>query len=132
MYYLGIDLGGTNIAAGIVDEKLNIVAKASVPTGAQRGIDIVMEDMAALCQKLLADNNLTVADIAYAGIASPGTCNSATGVVEYSNNLVMVNYPIAKVLSERPASKRCILITMPTAQHLPKHSLARQRAHPAL
>ena len=101
MYYLGIDLGGTNIAAGIVDEKLNIVAKASVPTGAQRGIDVVMDDMAALCKKLLADNNLTVADMAYAGIASPGTCNSATGVVEFSNNIVMYNYPIAKVLSEK-------------------------------
>ena len=101
MYYLGIDLGGTNIAAGIVDEKLNIVAKASVPTGAQRGIDVVMDDMAALCKKLLADNNLTIADMAYAGIASPGTCNSATGVVEFSNNIVMYNYPIAKVLSEK-------------------------------
>ena len=101
MYYLGIDLGGTNIAAGIVDENLNIVAKASVPTGSHRGIDAVMDDMAALCKKLLADNNLTPADMAYAGIASPGTCNSATGVVEFSNNIVMHNYPIAKVLSDK-------------------------------
>ena len=131
MYYLGIDLGGTNIAAGIVDEKLNIVAKASVPTGAQRGIDVVMDDMAALCKKLLADNNLTIADMAYAGIASPGTCNSATGVVEFSNNIVMHNYPIAKVLKSA-ASKRCILTTTPTARLLPKHSLALQRALPAL
>ncbi len=101
MYYLGIDLGGTNIAAGIVDENLNIVAKGSVPTLAKRPIDEVMTDMANLCKKLLADNELTLADIAYAGIASPGTCNSATGVVEFSNNIVMHNYPIAKVLSEK-------------------------------
>ena len=101
MYYLGIDLGGTNIAAGIVDEKLNIVKKGSVPTLAHRPIDEVMTDMANLCKSLIADMNLTLDDIAYAGIASPGTCNSATGVVEFSNNIVMYNYPIADVLKEK-------------------------------
>ena len=101
MYYLGIDLGGTNIAAGIVDENLTIVKKGSVPTLAQRPIDEVMTDMANLCKSLLADMNLTVDDIAYAGIASPGTCNSKTGVVEFSNNIVMYNYPIADVLKEK-------------------------------
>ena len=101
MYYLGIDLGGTNIAVGIVDENLNIVKKGSVPTLAQRPIDEVMTDMANLCKSLLAEMNLTVNDVAYAGIASPGTCNSATGVVEFSNNIVMYNYPIADVLKEK-------------------------------
>ena len=36
MYRIGIDLGGTNIAAGIVNEKFEIVCKASIPTGAER------------------------------------------------------------------------------------------------
>jgi len=101
MYYLGIDLGGTNIAVGIVDENLNIVKKGSVPTLAHRPIDEVMTDMANLCKSLLAEMNLTVNDVEYAGIASPGTCNSATGVVEFSNNIVMHNYPIAAVLKEK-------------------------------
>ncbi len=101
MYYLGIDLGGTNIAVGIVDENLNIVKKGSVPTLAKRPIDEVMTDMATLCKNLLSEMNLTVKDIEYAGIASPGTCNSKTGVVEFSNNIVMHNYPIADVLKEK-------------------------------
>ena len=106
MYYLGIDLGGTNIAAGVVDENYNILLKGSVPTLAKRPIDEVMTDMANLCKKLIADAGLTLDDIAYAGIASPGTCNSETGVVEFSNNLVMYNYPIAKVLSEKLGIKK--------------------------
>lgn len=106
MYYLGIDLGGTNIAAGIVDEDLNILVKGSVPTLAKRPIDEVMTDMANLCKKLLEEKNLTVDDIAYAGIASPGTCNSETGVVEFSNNIVMYNYPIADVLSQKLGVKK--------------------------
>ena len=36
MYYIGIDLGGTNIAAGITDTEGNILYKGSLPTGASR------------------------------------------------------------------------------------------------
>ena len=36
MYYIGIDLGGTNIAAGIVTEEGKIVVKDSVPTLSER------------------------------------------------------------------------------------------------
>lgn len=42
MYYLGIDLGGTNIAAGIVDESYHIIAKKSVPTCAERRVEAII------------------------------------------------------------------------------------------
>lgn len=98
-HYLGIDLGGTNIAVGVVNEDLAIVAKDSVPTGADREADAIIADMADLCKKVLADAGLTMADIEYAGIAAPGTANSETGVIEYANNLPFVNYPIADKLA---------------------------------
>lgn len=100
MYYIGVDLGGTNIAAGLVDEKLNIVRKGSVPTNAKRPMDEIMKDMADLCKKLIADEGISVSDVKYAGIASPGTCDSKNGVVVYANNLNMKDYPIAARLSE--------------------------------
>ena len=81
MYSIGIDLGGTNIAAGIVDADYKIILKDSVPTNAKRTADEITADIAALCKKLMADANLTDADIEFAGIAAPGTANSATGVI---------------------------------------------------
>ena len=45
MYRIGIDLGGTNIAAGVVDESQHIVAEVSVPTGAERGAEAVVADI---------------------------------------------------------------------------------------
>ena len=42
MYYLGIDLGGTNIAVGVVDENCKIVKKGSVPTKAEREADEII------------------------------------------------------------------------------------------
>ena len=101
MYYIGIDLGGTNIAAGIVDgENGKIVIKDSVPTKADREPDEIIKDMASLCKDLVKRQNLTLDDIGYAGIATPGTADHDNGVVVYSNNLPFRNYPIAAKLSE--------------------------------
>ena len=53
MYYIGIDLGGTNIAAGIVTEEGKIVVKDSVPTLSERPTDEIVTDMANLSKKLV-------------------------------------------------------------------------------
>ncbi len=106
MYYIGIDLGGTNIAAGIVNEKGELLVKSSIPTGAHRGPDAVVEDMAGLCKKLIDDKGLTIDDIEYVGIATPGTADHDRGIVVYSNNIKFLNYPIAdKLMSFLPVKK---------------------------
>ena len=100
MYYLGIDLGGTNIAAGIVNDNYEIIKKKSTPTLANRDGKLIIKDMAELCRSVVADCGLTIDDIEYAGIATPGTANSETGVVEYANNLPFKRFPIADLLKE--------------------------------
>lgn len=105
MYRIGVDLGGTNIAVGIVNEKFEIVAQGSVPTGADREGVAIVDDMAALCKKLIADHGLTEADIASLGIASPGIVDDESGFVIYANNLHFVNFPILPLLRERLAIK---------------------------
>ena len=61
--YIGIDLGGTNIAAGVVDESGKIIYKSSVPTLAQRPIEEIVEDMADLCVDIVDGANCSIADI---------------------------------------------------------------------
>ena len=94
MYTVGIDLGGTNIAAGICDENLNIVVKGSVPTMAEREPEFIVKDMAALVDRLINQAGITHSDVSYAGIAAPGSVNPETGIIEYSNNIRMFNFPI--------------------------------------
>lgn len=101
MYRLGIDLGGTNIAVGLVNEKFELVKKMSTPTLATRAPEAIIDDMAAVCKKLLAACNVKISDVESVGIASPGIANSKTGVIEYANNLPFNNLPIAKMLGER-------------------------------
>lgn len=101
MYNIGIDLGGTNIAIGIVDENYNIVLKDKVPTRTERPTSAIMDDMANLCKSLVERLNLTFEDIGSAGIATPGAVDIANGVVRYSPNIKMENYPIAQELKNR-------------------------------
>ncbi len=98
MYYIGIDLGGTNIAIGIVDENYKIVKKGSVPTNPDRAPEEIIKGMAGLCRKLVDEAGISLDDIAYAGIASPGTANHNTGIVEYANNLPFRDFHIAEIL----------------------------------
>ena len=98
MYYIGVDLGGTNIAAGIVDESYKIIAKGSVPTEASRDGKEIIKDMGALCEKLVKDAGLSFDDIAYVGIASPGAIDPVKGMVVYANNLPFEMFPIADIL----------------------------------
>lgn len=99
MYYIGVDLGGTNIAIGIVNEKYEIVRKGRTPTKPNREPDLIIADMASLAKKLLAEEGITLAKVDCIGVATPGTANSATGVVEYANNLPFLGYPLADKLS---------------------------------
>ncbi len=100
MYRIGVDLGGTNIAAGIVNEEGEILFRASIPTGAHRPAEEIVADMANLCHSLVKEANLTASDIASVGIASPGVANHDDGVVEYANNLPFRKFPIAEVFKK--------------------------------
>ena len=100
MYRIGVDLGGTNIAAGIVNAEGVILYRASIPTGAHRPADEIVADMAALCHSLIKEANISIDEIAAVGIASPGVANHDTGVVEYANNLPFRNFPLAEKFKE--------------------------------
>ncbi len=109
MYYIGVDLGGTNIAVGLLDKDFKIITKEKCPTRTERDISEIMDDMGALCNTLIKNNGLTADDIAYIGIATPGSVNPTTGMVIYSNNVKMENYPISAELSARTGVKKVLV-----------------------
>lgn len=108
MYYLGIDLGGTNIAVGIVDENYQIVARATKKTQTDSP-EQVADAMAETAREALKNANLTLDDVPWIGVGSPGTVNKATGLIEYANNLPFKNTPMAKMLSDRLDGKKVLM-----------------------
>lgn len=92
-YYIGIDIGGTNIACGIVNEKYEIVARSKVKTNAPRPYEQILDDIKNSVRLACGELGIKPSDASAIGIGCPGTCNS-DGVVEYSNNLGFVNVPL--------------------------------------
>ena len=97
-YYIGIDLGGTNIKAGVVDEEFNIVSKATCKTNLPRPAEEICADMAKVALEAVEKAGLTLDNIESVGIGTPGTANSATGIIEYSNNLGFLNFPVVELM----------------------------------
>jgi len=106
MYYLGIDLGGMSIKAGLCDEEGNILVQESCPTVRDEDGDRITKDMAALCLRVLEKGGVRPEDLEYAGIASPGTNDSERGVIVYACTLPFLHYPIAEKLSALTGIKK--------------------------
>ena len=85
--YLGIDLGGTNIAAGLVGDDCKIVRKLSTPTLAERSFEEIIKDMAGLCSRLLEENGTDISEVKALGIGTPGAVDNKNGTVLYAGNL---------------------------------------------
>ena len=100
MIRVGIDLGGTNIVAGVVDDHYTILATAKRKTNLPRPADDIIADMAAVAKEAVEKANMTMQEVRYIGVGCPGTCNQETGIVEYSNNLRFDKVPLKAKLEE--------------------------------
>lgn len=100
-YYMGIDLGGTNIKAGVVDDAFRIIGRAKAKTGIPRPAEEVMDAMAECAKAAATDAGVPWEQIRQVGIGVPGTANEETGVVEYANNLLFENVPMREYLQKR-------------------------------
>ena len=105
MYRLGIDLGGTNIVAGVVDEEYKIVARATCKTAVPRPESEICDSMAEVALKAVEKAKITMDDIESIGIGVPGAVNPKTGVIEYSANLFFHNWEVVKMMQERLNTK---------------------------
>lgn len=87
MYYLGVDLGGTTIKVGLVDENYHIIHSVNGLTHRERTFEEILKDMAGLCQQVMDLEGITAKDIHSIGIGSPGMASPMEGVILSSSNL---------------------------------------------
>ncbi|MCR8641304.1 ROK family protein [Paenibacillus sp. N1-5-1-14] len=99
-YWVGIDLGGTNMVCGLLDDQMNIVAKLKKPTLASQGSDDIIRRLAETVHELLEQNNIHKNDLQGIGMGSPGFINPDLGIGVFSANLGWKDYPVAARLQE--------------------------------
>lgn len=98
MYRIGVDLGGTNIVAGVVDEFYKIVGKGKMPTACPRPAVEILADVAKAVEMAIEDAGITLADVRSIGIGTPGSVEKHFGIIQYANNLGFSNVPARKIL----------------------------------
>ncbi len=118
-YYIGVDIGGTNIAIGVVDEGFNIKCKGSIKTNAPRSAESICDDIAALGKSLCEKNGISYDQIEGIGVASPGIIKD--GVVVFASNLRFDNVPLKDMLEER-TGKKCAVCNDANAAALAEYA----------
>lgn len=101
MYNLGIDLGGTNIAAAVVDENYKIIGRGKVKTNCPRPAEEIADDIYKAGIMAIENSGLKLDDIAQVGVGSPGSVNPETGYICYAGNLDFINVPLKELLEAR-------------------------------
>lgn len=93
-YYIGIDIGGMSIKAGIVNSAGQIISKGSCKTYTDKHYSVMVQDTYNLCLQIMADIKLEKKDIDGIGIGCPGTIWSEKGIITYANNLNFHKVPL--------------------------------------
>ncbi|MDX1564411.1 MAG: ROK family protein [Phycisphaeraceae bacterium] len=102
---LGLDLGGTDIKAGLVGPDAEVLAFDSVATEASEGPDHVIERMAEAAKNLCDQASVKLQDLAAIGAGVPGPLDSKRGVIHSAPNLPgWVNIPLKEKLAEKLGS----------------------------
>ena len=102
-YYIGVDLGGTNIKVSLVDPtEEKIIASRHAPTNAPRAADAVAADIVKLCRAVARDGGIGFDSVSWIGVATPGIVKN--GTVLNAANLGWRNIPFAMLL-ERMSGK---------------------------
>ncbi|MEW4567107.1 ROK family protein [Tautonia sp. JC769] len=101
-FYLGIDLGGTNVKSGVVDDAGQPRSSISIKTHADRGPEAGIATLAEAGRRAVEASGLSWDDIAAVGLGSPGTMDIAAGMLLDPPNLPgWQNLPIRDLLAER-------------------------------
>lgn len=101
MYRIGVDLGGTNIAVGVVDENMKIIGRGKVKTRCPRPAAEIFDDIALAVEMAIKDAGISKDDITSVGVGTPGSVNKTNGYIEFSNNLEFNQVPAKEMLEER-------------------------------
>lgn len=97
MKYVGVDIGGTNLKAGLVDESGVLLATQKMKVASIADDEGLAWTVASLVQELARTVNIPVSDVASVGVGVPGTVEIRSGSINYTCNLPLRNVPLRKL-----------------------------------
>lgn len=104
-YYIGIDLGGTNMQVGVVSSELKLLSQAKKKTKAEDGLEGVMNRIVEGIVEACGEAKVKLTDLEAIGLAAPGAVDPAEGVVLEAGNLRWTNVNAASILQKKTGVK---------------------------
>ena len=101
MYYIGLDVGGTNIKAGLVDPEGTVLYRTKAPTLANRASEEIAESMCLLVRTVLEESGVPASAVESIGIGIPGVCSEEAGTVLYTPNINLSAFPLRAYIEKR-------------------------------
>jgi glucokinase len=101
MYHIGVDLGGTNIAVGVVTENHEIIGRGKMKTDCSKPAEDIVKDMVCAVKLAVENAGISMDEVSDIGIAAPGSVDPETGDVAYANNLPFHNTPVCSWMQEQ-------------------------------
>ncbi len=98
MYNVGVDLGGTNIAVGVIDENYKIIGRSKTKTALPRSAESIFEDICKCVKEAVGNAGITINNVKSIGIGTPGSVDKAKGMITYANNLDFNNVPAVELM----------------------------------
>jgi Transcriptional regulator/sugar kinase len=99
-YYIGVELGVTNLVAGVVDKNGKLLRKDSIPTVGCRPYGDILKDVADLINKVLEEESIDIKSVKYIGVGCPGIPNHNEGTIVRNYSLNFVNTPVRAELQK--------------------------------
>lgn len=100
MYYIGVDLGGTNIATGVLDEEGKIIATSSTKSLGHREPEEITKSIADTILDAIEKSGVSKDEISGIGIGVPGSFDNEKGKIILTNNMNLNHFPLASELKK--------------------------------
>ncbi|MFI3141521.1 MAG: ROK family protein [Clostridia bacterium] len=104
MYRIGVDLGGTNIATGVIDSENKIIGLGKLKTNSPRPAREIFDDIIKTVYMAIEDAGITIEEVESIGMGTPGSVDKKRGMVLYSNNIRFKDVEAVKMLKEEFAN----------------------------
>lgn len=101
MYKVGVDLGGTNIVAGVINDKYKIIGRSKVKTNVPRPADDIFSDIVLCVKNAAKEAGIGLDEIESIGIGTPGSVNREKGMIDFANNLYFHHIPAADLITSK-------------------------------
>ena len=100
-YFVGVDLGGTKILAGVFDTSFSCLARMKLSTKSERGPEGVIERVARCIQDAVDECDLAMKAVRGIGVGAPGTVDTQEGKVIFAPNLGWKDVSLKKALEKQ-------------------------------